>query len=254
VRRLALGVVVALALAGCASPAGRGTPASGTPEGASTVTVFAAASLGGVFTALGKRFEAQHPGVSVDFNFGGSSGLAAQIVQGAPADVFAAASPDTMRTVLDAGFATDPSVFATNTLQIAVPAGNPGAVTSLADLADAGLTVALCAPEVPCGAAAAAVLSAAGVTASVDTLEQDVTAVLTKVELDEADAGLVYRTDVLAAGAKVEGVDIPGAENAPNDYPIAALDGASTAAGSFVAYVLSAEGGSTLEAAGFGSP
>jgi molybdate transport system substrate-binding protein len=255
VRRFALGVAALLALAGCAA-----TPAEPHPGGGdaaarpTTVTVFAAASLSGVFTTLGDEFEAQHPGVTVDFNFGGSSGLAAQIGQAAPADVFAAASPETMRTVVDAGLASHPSVFATNTLQIAVPAGNPGEVGGLAAFADESLVVALCAPEVPCGAAAAKVLAAAGVTASADTLEEDVKAVLTKVELGEADAGLVYRTDVLAAGAKVEGVDIPGAENAANEYPIVALDNASPAAAEFVAYVLSAEARSTLEAAGFGAP
>jgi molybdate transport system substrate-binding protein len=247
VRRLALGTSVLLALAGCA-------PAHGSADAGTTVTVFAAASLDDVFETLATRFEARHPGTTVDLQFGGSSGLAAQIVEGAPADVFAAASTETMQRVVDAGLATGPTTFATNTLQIAVPPGNPGGVDGLADLADPALTVALCAPEVPCGAAAAAVLTAAGVTPSVDTLEQDVKAVLTKVELDEADAGLVYRTDVLVAGAKVEGVDIPLADEATTAYPVAALDGAPPEAAEFVAFVLSDEGSSVLEEAGFGAP
>jgi molybdate transport system substrate-binding protein len=248
VRRVALAAAVLLTLGGCAAPA---ADADGDDE---RLTVFAAASLAEVFAQLGEEFEAGHPGVTVAFEFGGSSGLAAQIVQGAPADVFAAASPETMRTVVDAGLARDPATFATNTLELVVPAGNPGAVSGLADLGDPELAIALCASEVPCGAASASLLADAGVTPSVDTLEQDVTAVLTRVRAGEADAGLVYRTDVLAAGDDIEGIKIAGADRATNDYPVVALDGAGDAAADFVAFVLSDDGLAVMEAAGFGAP
>jgi molybdate transport system substrate-binding protein len=238
-----------LALTGCTPSA-----AQTGGDGDDTVTVFAAASLGTVFTSLADEFEARHPGVAVEVNLGGSSGLAGQIVQGAPADVFAAANAETMRVVTDAGLGSAPRVFATNTLELVVPAGNPGGVTGLADLADPALAIALCAAEVPCGAASASLLANAGVTASVDTLEQDVTAVLTRVRVGEADAGLVYRTDVLAAGADVEGIVVPGAERATNEYPITPLDGAHAHAREFVAFVLSADGSAIMTAAGFGAP
>lgn len=249
-------VVAVLALAGCsAPPAGPAVaPPATAPSG--TLTVFAAASLTDVFAELGDSFEAQNPGVRVVFNFGGSSGLAEQIVQGAPADVFAAASPATMATVTDAGLALDPATFATNTLELAVPAGNPGAVLALADLARDGLVVALCAPEVPCGAASATALGAAGIVASVDTYEQDVKAVLTKIELGEVDAGLVYRTDVSAAGDTVEGIPFAEAASAVNDYPIVAAAESRNprAAAAFVAFVLSDSGRALLDGAGFGAP
>ena len=221
-----------------------------------TVTVFAAASLTDAFQAIADAFIAEHPNVDVTINFGGSSGLATQIVEGAPADVFAAASPVTMTTVTDAGLADDPVNFASNTLMIAVPTDNPGGVTGLADFANSDLSVALCAIEVPCGAAAAKALDAAGIVASVDTFEQDVKAVLTKVELGEVDAGLVYRTDVQAAGSKVMGIDFPEAAGAPARYPIAALSAAANpdAAAAFVAFVLSDVGQAILRKAGFGAP
>src|SRR5690606_38093137 len=151
--------------------------------------------LTGTFTELGKEFEAEHPGTRVRFSFGGSATLAQQIVQGAPADVFAAASPATMKTVTDASLANTPATFARNRLQIAVPAGNPAGVGELKDLAGPEVKVALCAEQVPCGAAAAKALDAAGVQVRPFTLEQDVRATLTKVELGEVDAALVYRTD-----------------------------------------------------------
>ena len=229
-------------------------PTEGTLSG--TVTVFAAASLTESFQAIADAFTAEHPNVEVTFNFGGSSGLATQIVEGAPVDVFAAASPATMTTVTDAGLATDAHDFATNTLEIAVPTDNPGGVTGLADFANPDLAIALCAAEVPCGAAAARALDAAGIVASVDTYEQDVKAVLTKVELGEVDAGLVYRTDVLAAGAKVKGIEFPEATGAIARYPIAALTASANpdAAAAFVAFVLSDAGQQILQEAGFGAP
>ncbi|WP_030265708.1 molybdate ABC transporter substrate-binding protein [Streptomyces sp. NRRL B-24484] len=235
------------------------TASAGAPSSAAKVsgnlTVFAAASLKETFTALGKKFEAANPGVKVTFNFGGSSALAQSIVSGAPADVFAAASPATMKTVSDAKAAEGtPQVFVRNTLEIAVPKGNPKHIAALKDLS--GVKVALCAKEVPCGAAALKALQAGGVTITPVTLEQDVKGALTKVELGEVDASLVYRTDVQADAAKIEGVEFPEAAKAVNDYPIAALAKApnAPAAAAFVAYIRSAEASQALTAAGFQAP
>jgi molybdate transport system substrate-binding protein len=248
-------VVGALALSGCsaAAPETTPTPADGLTG---TVTVFAAASLTESFGAIEDAFTAEHPSVEITFNFGGSSGLATQIIEGAPVDVFASASPQTLATVTDAGLAADPVTFATNTLEIAVPADNPAGVTGLADFARPELSIALCAAEVPCGAAAAKAFEAAGVVASVDTFEQDVKAVLTKAELGEVDAGLVYRTDVLAAGAKVKGIEFPEAGDAIATYPIVVLKDAANpdAAAAFVAFVLGDVGQKILKNAGFGAP
>lgn len=239
--------VLVLALTACASPA---TPPGVPPVDREPVHVFAAASLTEAFDVLAVEFEAWNP-VDIVLNYGGSSTLAAQIVAGAPADVFAAASPDAMATVVDAGLATKPVVFATNTLELVVPAGNPGGVTGLADLADPDLVVVLCATEVPCGTASQRVLDLAGVVASADSYEQDVKAVLTKVALGEADAGLVYVTDVRAAGDAVEGLAFPEAAQVVNEYPIATIGG-SPAAAEFVAWVLSSR--SVFEGRGFGAP
>ncbi len=242
---------------GCASdPA---TPSSsarpGAADGSGDITVFAAASLAEPFTAIGARFESEHPGTTVTFSFAGSSGLAAQIVNGAPADVFAPASTATMDQVMASGAtsAGEPVTFARNTIAIAVPPGNPGAVTSLADLADAACTVALCQEQVPCGTAASQVLDEAGLNVSPVTLEPDVKAVLTKVRMGEVDAGLVYVSDLVAAGADVTGIAIPEAVNAWTTYPIAVLtDGPEAAtAAAFVAEVRSRHGQAVLEEAGF---
>ncbi|MET8540898.1 molybdate ABC transporter substrate-binding protein [Kitasatospora sp. NPDC004799] len=238
-----------------ASPDGSGT--GGVPKASGTVTVFAAASLKETFTELGKKFEAANPGTKVTFNFGGSSSLATSINSGAPADVFAAASPATMKTVTDAGGAAgQPATFVRNTLTIAVPQGNPKHITGLKDLTASGVKVALCAKEVPCGAAARTALKAAGLDLTPVTLEQDVKGALTKVELGEVDASLVYRTDVHADAAKIDGVDFPEAEKAVNDYPIAALAKAPNKGGAaaFVAYVQSPEARQVLTAAGFQAP
>ena len=240
--------VAALLLAGCGS-----TTASPTTG---QITVFAAASLTESFTKLGKEFEAAHPGTKVTFNFAGSSALAQQINKGAPADVFASAAPANMKQVTDTGAITaTPTTFARNTLQIAVPKGNPGKVTGLADFAKADLKIALCAEQVPCGAAAKKVFEAAKITAAPDTLEQDVKAVLTKVSLGEVDAALVYRTDV-KANDKVEGLDFAEADKAVNDYPIAPIAKAPNAAvaKAFVDYVLSDKGRKVLTEAGFAAP
>ncbi|WP_435832413.1 molybdate ABC transporter substrate-binding protein [Nonomuraea rubra] len=260
--RLALpAALMAAGLAGCGSGTGSGaTATSAAGAGAKEVTVFAAASLTGTFTELGKVFESAHPGTTVRFNFGSSATLAQQIVQGAPADVFAAASPATMKTVTDASpagsSAGSPASFARNKLQIAVPADNPAKVDELKDLAGPGVKVALCAEQVPCGAAAVKALGAAGLKVTPVTLEQDVKATLTKVELGEVDAALVYQTDVIASGGKVRGIAFPEADQAVNDYPIATLAEAPAgeAARQFVDLVLSQQGRDVLTKAGFEVP
>ncbi|MGY1638442.1 molybdate ABC transporter substrate-binding protein [Geodermatophilus sp. SYSU D00742] len=239
---------------GAAAPSpGPGSSSSGAELGG-TLTVFAAASLTDVFTDLGDRLEQANPGLDVRFNFAGSSALATQLTQGAPADVFASADEAQMAVVADAGLqAEDPAVFTSNVLRIAVPGGNPAGVTGLADFGRAELALAVCAPEVPCGAAAEDVFAAAGITAVPDTLEEDVRAALTKVELGEVDAALVYATEVIAAGDAVEGVDFPEAEDAVNDYPIVTLADAPNpgAAAAFVDLVRSEEGQQALADAGF---
>lgn len=245
-----------------------GTPVDATgpdtaPSGATTTSitgeliVLAAASLTDVFEQLADQFEQTYPGVEVSFSFAASSELAAQVVAGAPADVLATASSSTMDQVVAADLTlTAPEVFAGNVLQIAVPPGNPGSVTSLADLAAEDLIVALCAPEVPCGMAAVELLALAGVTVEPDTLEPDVRSALTKVELGEVDAALVYRTDVQAAGDSVEGIDVSTADEIVNEYPIAGLADApnAAAAAAFVELVLSPAGVAVLAEAGFRGP
>lgn len=251
----AAAVTLVAVLAGCGEPA--------PPDGAATgglsgeLVVFAAASLTDSFTQIGEQFEAAHPELSVTFNFAGSSTLAQQINQGAPADVFAAANPQTMQTVTDAGGNAGPPVtFTRNQLVIAVPAGNPHAITGLSDLAGPGVRVALCAEQVPCGAASATALDAAGVELTPVTLERDVRAALSRVTLGEVDAALVYRTDVVAAGDEVEGIEFPESASAVNDYPIVVLAQAPNpaAAEAFVDHVLSEDGRAVLAEAGFQAP
>ncbi len=231
--------------------------ASGATRGSSgSITVLAAASLKESFTAIGAAFEAANPGTKVTFSFGPSSGLAQQIIQGAPADVFASASQKNMQQVVDAKAAADPLPFAKNVLAIAVPPDNPARITALADLARPGVKVALCQSQVPCGDLAQKVLAAAGVTVQPATLESDVKATLTKVQLGEVDAGLVYVTDVRAAGAKVTGIAVPAAADSATTYPIAALTGSvnPTVAKAFVQYVLSDPARAALLGAGFRAP
>lgn len=255
-RTAGAGAAVLLALSGCSAS---GSSASGTGEDgpSGTVTVFAAASLTESFTTLGERFEKEHPGTEVTFNFGGSDTLAAGISGGAPADVFAAASTGTMKLVTDEGHtAGSPSTFVRNRLEIATLPGNPHGIGSLKDLTAPGLKVVLCDSTVPCGSAARTALTAAGVELTPVSYEQDVRSALTKVELKEADAAVVYRTDVRAAGDKVEGVEFPESAEAVNDYPIARLESAPnpTAAKAFVALVKSPEGRKVLTGAGFLAP
>ncbi|MFL9653911.1 molybdate ABC transporter substrate-binding protein [Streptomyces sp. PB17] len=256
------GAAALLALSACSSSSGSdadsaGTSSSSVPKLSGQVTVFAAASLKESFTALGETFEKQHPGTEVTFNFAGSDTLAASITGGAPADVFASASPKTMATVTDAGAAAGtPATFVRNQLEIATPPGNPDHVSSLKDLTASGLKVVLCDKTVPCGAAAQKALDAGGLELTPVSYEQDVKAALTKVELKEADAAVVYRTDVKAAGDKVTGVDFPESAKAVNDYPITLLKDApnTEAAQAFVELVKSAEGQRVLTGAGFRTP
>ncbi|MFE6618050.1 molybdate ABC transporter substrate-binding protein [Streptomyces sp. NPDC057740] len=264
-RMAAVSAAALLALSACSS-ADSGAPAKSDSASASTsspgkvsgdVTVFAAASLKESFETLGKRFEKEHPGTEVTFSFGGSDSLAASITGGAPADVFASASPKTMKIVTDAGGASGtPATFVRNQLEIATLPGNPRKIGSLKDLTESDLKVVLCDKEVPCGAAAQKALDASKLTLTPVSYEQDVKAALTKVELKEADAAVVYKTDVHAAGDKVEGVEFPESADAVNDYPIALLKESKNteAAKAFIALVRSAEGRQVLSGAGFLKP
>ena len=248
-----------LALAACSSSTSTisSTGASSAAKPTGTVVVFAATSLTDVFNAIGAQFEKANPGVSVKFNYNGSSSLATQITQGAPADVFASASPTNMETVTSQSLASaTPKIFTRNTGEIMVEAGNPDHVKSLADLANPALKVVTCAPQVPCGALATALFKNADVTVKPVSQEQNVGGVVTKVSLGEADAGIVYTTDVKANGTKTAGVPIPANENAITDYPIAEVKGApnATAAAAFIAYVLGPDGQQELKSFGFLPP
>ncbi|MGW1270110.1 molybdate ABC transporter substrate-binding protein [Streptomyces sp. NPDC002491] len=259
-----VGAVALLTLSACSSSddssssgSDSSASASSSPKLSGTVTVFAAASLKESFTALGKAFEEAHPGAKVTFNFGGSDTLAASITGGAPADVFASASPKTMKIVTDAGGASGtPATFVRNQLEIATLPGNPDKVASLKDLTKSGLKVVLCDKTVPCGAAAQKALDASELKLTPVSYEEDVKAALNKVVLKEADAAVVYKTDVKAAGDKVEGVDFPESAGAVNDYPITLLkDSENTdTAKAFIALVQSAEGQKVLTEAGFLKP
>jgi molybdate transport system substrate-binding protein len=253
---------VALLLAGCgggSSGASAPSPAlSAAPSAASetgTLTVLAAASLTEIFNGLEKQFETDHPGVDVKLSYAGSSDLAQQVVNGAPADVVAAASDATMKTVTDAGLAVDtPKIFATNVLQIATAPGNPKGIASFADLAKPDLKVVVCAPQVPCGTAAEKIEKATGVTLKPVSEETDVKSTLAKVTSGDADAGLVYITDVDAAGGSVEGVNFTEAGQATTNYPIAVLKSAPQPqlAQQFEDLVIGEVGRRALQDAGFG--
>jgi molybdate transport system substrate-binding protein len=266
-------VVVALGVAGCSSSkkaasstssaaatSAAAAPSSAAPASASlsgTVVVFAASSLMATFTTLATNFEHANPGVKIVPSYGGSDTLAAQITQGAPVDVFAAASTTTMGTVTTAGDGVGtPQVFAKNELEIAVAPNNPDHIASLADVTKSGVKLAVCAPTVPCGAAATKAFAAAKLTPHPVTLEQEVSSVLTKLELGEVDAGIVYQTDVKSAGSKVLGVNFPEAASAINTYPIVVVKTGKnpTAGQAFLNYVVSAAGQQILQAAGFRQP
>ena len=256
-------LLIAIGLAACgfdnraaSSAPGPSASESGSPSLSGNLNVFAAASLTESFTELGKQFESANPGTKVIFSFAASSALAEQIHSGAPADVFASASPKNMDQVVGAGGASDPKVFATNKMEIATPPSNPGNVASVNDLAKSSVKTALCQPQVPCGSVAEQVFTNAKITVKPVTLEPDVKSVLTKVRLGEVDAGMVYVTDVKAAGAKVNGVEIADDVNASTDYPIAALtkSGNPAVSSAFVDLVLSPAGEGVLSAAGFQAP
>ena len=219
--------------------------------------VSAAASLTDAFAEVESVFEQEHPDVDVVLNLGSSSALREQILEGAPADVFASANTSNMDQVAEAGEVSgEAEVFVTNSLQIAVPTGNPAAVTGLDDFAREELLIGLCAEEVPCGDFGRQALDSAGVTPSIDTNEPDVRALLTKIEAGELDAGITYVTDVLSSSGSVEGIEIPAEVNVVADYPIATLAGAPNpdAAAAWVEFVLSDDGQAILTSYGFTSP
>lgn len=256
--------LLAAGLAGCAaSNTASGTTQSGSSTAGGkagetgTLTVFAAASLKATFTRIASEFEDKNPGTKVTLNFAGSSDLATQISQGAPADVFAAADTKNMARLSDARLIDGPaSNFATNVLEIAVPAANPASISSFADLAKEGVKVVVCAPQVPCGSATEKVEKATGTTLKPVSEESSVTDVLGKVTSGEADAGLVYVTDVRNAGDKVRGIPFSEADQAVNTYPIAAVGSSSNkeVARAFIAMVTGSEGRKVLSDAGFGTP
>ena len=247
--------VLALACAACGADESAG--GRGDRDAKTILTVYAASSLTSSFEELGEDFEQTHDGVEVQFNFAGSSDLVSQIQSGAPADVFASADEANMEKLTSDGLnGSDPKPFATNTLEIAVPPDNPAGVSSFQDLTKPKLNLVICAPEVPCGAAAVAVADAAGVTLQPVSEEQSVTDVLAKVTTGEADAGLVYVTDVLAAGDDVKGIEFPESTSVVNKYPIATIadGGNDDLAQAFVDLVLSEDGQQVLAGAGFGQP
>ena len=257
-RRLMISVCAMSGLLGtsCGSDSDNTSAVTGRSVSAD-VKVFAAASLTAAFTAIGDAFMGENPGANVTFNFAASSELVAQIGAGAPADVFASADLSNMLKLTDAANnATEPVVFATNLAEIIVGPGNPKGIAGLADLVDEDLIVVLCAPEVPCGKYAARIFENAGIVVTPKSFEENVNAVVTKVTLGEADAGIVYATDVNAAGAKAEGVEIPAAVNVVAQYPIAVTKEASNSSGAqaFIDFVNSEQGQTILARYGFLAP
>jgi len=240
-------VVIGLVAASC-----------GDDDGASgEVVVFAAASLTNAFTELGDAFSEQYTGVAVTFSFAASSELVAQLIEGAPADVFASADLNNMSKLTDAEANTgEPVVFANNLSQIAVAPGNPLGITGVTDLANDDLILVVCAPQVPCGTYASQIFENAEVTVNPDSFEESVRSVLSKVTLGEADAGIVYATDIIAAGDDADGVDIPADINVVAEYPISVTAEAPNAAGAqaFVDFVVSETGQDILAGYGFSSP
>ncbi|MGH3350700.1 MAG: molybdate ABC transporter substrate-binding protein [Nocardioides sp.] len=249
--RTRIGAVIAAAAVLTLSACGGGSEGAGQDQ---ELTVFAAASLTATFTELAEEFEKDHPGVKVTTSFGGSSDLVAQIEDGAPADVFASADTKNMDKLGE--LATDPQDFASNTLEIATPPDNPANITGFGDLAKSGTKVVVCAVEVPCGNATAQMEKKTGVDIEPVSEEQSVSDVLAKVTSGDADAGLVYVTDVTAAGDTVTGVEFPESDQVMNTYPISTLDGADEPdlAAEFVELALDETGQKVLSDAGFGQP
>lgn len=246
-------MIGALAAASC----GTDDDGAGASDGQQEVVVFAAASLTEAFTELGEAFAETNPGAAVTFNFAASSELVAQIIEGAPADVYASADLTNMTKLTEAGAAADdPIVFATNKSAIIVEPGNPLGIDAIEDLADDDLILVICAPEVPCGTYATQIFDNAGISVEADSYEENVKAVVTKVTLGEADAGIAYATDVAAAGADADGVAIPDDVNVRAEYPIVVTAEASNAEGgqAFVDFVASVDGQAILARYGFSSP
>jgi len=253
---------LAVGLAACGSGSSGGGPSGTTAAGTSTklsgtLTVFAAASLNATFSQLATEFESENPGTTVRLSFAGSSDLVTQISQGAPADVFASADSKNMAKLTAASLvAGKPTDFATNVLEIAVPPSNPAGIASFTDLARPGTKVVVCAPQVPCGSATQSVEKLSNITLKPVSEEGSVTDVLGKVESGEADAGLVYVTDVKAAGDKVKGIPFPESAKAVNTYPIATVETSKNKdlAAAFTALVTGSQGRKVLGDAGFGAP
>lgn len=258
VRRLgAVTLAVMIGTMAACGGGGAGGPVNGSTAPAGSLTVFAAASLTEAFTALADAFEDEHPDVTVTTNFAASSELVTQIIEGAPADVYASADVSNMARLVDAGeTAGEPIVFATNRLQIVVEPGNPLGIETLDDLADADVVFITAAPQVPIGRYTAEVLGAAGADVTPRSLEESVRGVANKVVLGEADAGIVYETDVRAAGDSVTGVEIPDELNVVARYPVAVTGSSTNAhtARAFVDFVASDAGRATLAEFGFGAP
>lgn len=261
-RRLAAivaAVLIPTIVAACSSSGG---PASSGTSGASggalsgTISVFAASSLTEAFTTLGTQFQQAHRGTKVTFDFDSSSSLASSIQQGQSADVFASAAPANMDTVVQSGDVETPRNFTRNQMEIATPPGNPAGIKAVADLAEPGVKVALCDPAVPCGATAAQVFKNAHVTVKATASEPDVKSTLGVVTTKEVDAGMVYVTDVRAAGSQVTGVPIPANLNSSTTYPIAVVKDSKNqdAAQAWVDYVRSSAGQQVLQADGFLKP
>ncbi|MEZ6194755.1 MAG: molybdate ABC transporter substrate-binding protein [Planctomycetota bacterium] len=239
-------IVVAVLLAGC----------GGAREDGPTITVFAAASLAAPFEALAREFERRNPGERVALHLAGTPTLVLQIREGAPADLLASADEENMARLREAGrVAGDAVVFARNAMTIVTPQGNPRGIAGLRDLERKDLAVLLCGPEVPAGRYARRLLEHGGITVASRSDEPSVRAVVTKVELGEADAGLVYRTDARAARDRVGEVEIPAEENVEARYPLAVLRGPrEEAARRFADFVVSEAGRAVLADAGFLSP
>lgn len=270
---LSMGVLSCSPRTGAPTPTTAVAPST---EGSSTsppvtgrVTVFAAASLADVFKAIGEAFTRAHRGATVEFNFASSSALATQLEQAAPGDVFASADATQMQRLVDKGvIARAPEAFARNEPVIIVPAANRAGVNAAADLARPGVKVILAAPDVPIGSYARQVIERLAadpsygasyrerVLGNVVSYEANVRAVLTKIELDEADAGVVYRTDALVSGARVRTIELPESVNVVAVYPIGVVEGARNepAARAFAEFVRGPEGQRLLRAAGFDAP
>jgi molybdate transport system substrate-binding protein len=253
-------VVALVLLAACGSdgssaPAGAADGSDAAAQVSGSIDVFAAASLTDAFTEAASRFEATNPGVDVRLSFGASSALAQQISEGAPADVFASADRSNMQKAVDAGdVAGDPVPFATNALQIIVQPGNPEGIGSLADLGRPGLVVVTCSTDVPIGRYTAQALEEAGVSITPSSYEPDVKGIVTKVTSGEADAGVVYATDVTAVGDEAEGVDVPTDVNVIATYPVAVTAEAGNPEGgaAWIEFLTGPEGQTILRSFGFG--